>query len=122
MAWAAPMADAGQQGGEGTENAKEAVTELAQGVTEDIGVGERPVHKHQHETKARKPKMATMGVRQTWSDCVGEDEKAGRQAGLPTQRRPLSVWRGGEPRLEVDTTDILRARVAPCSHACFTYF
>lgn len=52
------------------EKAKEAVAGAAEGVTEDIGVGERPVHKHQ--AKARKPKMATMGVRQTWDDCVGE--------------------------------------------------
>lgn len=58
------------------EKAKEAVTELAAGVTEDIGVEERPVHKH--EAKARKPKMATIGVRQTWNDCVGEDEEAAR--------------------------------------------
>eukprot|EP00903_Cladosiphon_okamuranus_P010743 g10154.t1 len=69
----APMADAAQTGGGGVEDAKEAVTEVAsaEGVTEDIGVGERPVHRH--ETKARKPKMAMMGVRQTWKDCVGMD-------------------------------------------------
>lgn len=65
------MADAAQTGGAEAEKAKETVTELAEGVTEDIGVGERPIHSH--KTKARKPKMATIGVRQTWKDCVGED-------------------------------------------------
>lgn len=78
VARAAPMAEAGQQGGDEMEKAKEAVTELAAGVTEDIGVEERPVHKHEYKTKARKPKMATIGVRQTWNDCVGEDEEAAR--------------------------------------------
>lgn len=68
------MADAGQKGEEGMEKAKEAVTELvAEGVTEDIGVGEqRPAHKH--DAKARKPRVASRGgTRQTWNDCVGED-------------------------------------------------
>lgn len=79
MPWAVPMADAAQTGGAGVEEAKEAVTELTEGVTEDIGVGERPVHRH--ETKARKPKMATIGVRQTWNDCVGEEAARPGQAG-----------------------------------------
>eukprot|EP00178_Gracilaria_changii_P025149 TRINITY_DN76954_c0_g1_i1.p2 TRINITY_DN76954_c0_g1~~TRINITY_DN76954_c0_g1_i1.p2 ORF type:complete len:130 (-),score=14.09 TRINITY_DN76954_c0_g1_i1:134-502(-) len=93
------MAEAGQQGGEGAEKAKETVTELAEGVTEDkdIGVGERPVHKHQYETKSRKPKMATMGVRQTWNDCVGMDADEAIElikAARPDLRRVVKVPEG----------------------------
>jgi len=73
------MADAGTPGTDGLEKAKEAVTEMVQeSVVEESesGVGERPVH---YDTKARrgKPRMATMGVRQTWTECVGEENERG---------------------------------------------
>ncbi len=74
------MADAGTPGADGLEKAKEAVTELVQeSVVEESesGVGERQVL---HDTKARrsgKPRMATFNVRQTWTECVGEEHQRG---------------------------------------------
>ena len=27
---------------------------------------------HEHDTRARKPRLGNMGVRQSWKECVGE--------------------------------------------------
>lgn len=73
------MADAGTPGADGLEKAKEAVTELVQeSVVEESGSG---VGEHQvlYDTKARrgKPRVGTFGVRQSWTECVGEEHERG---------------------------------------------
>lgn len=70
------MAEAGHAGEAGMEKAQEASSRglAEEGVTEEVMVGERPKSQQSHpkEKKQRKPRMATMGVQQTWKECVGE--------------------------------------------------
>lgn len=46
------------------DEAKEAMTDI---VTEGT---HRQVH--EHDARARKPRLGNMGIRQTWKECVGE--------------------------------------------------
>ncbi|CAM9204791.1 unnamed protein product [Ectocarpus fasciculatus] len=71
----APMAEAGHTGEAGMEKAKEASSRglAEEGVTEEVMVGEPKSHPHEKEKKQRKPRMATLGVQQTWKECVGMD-------------------------------------------------
>lgn len=46
------------------DEAKEAMADIVKEGTH------RPVH--EHDARARKPRLGNMGVRQSWKECVGE--------------------------------------------------
>lgn len=50
-----------------TGDAKAALTEL---VTD----GEAQVHEESKQAKAGKPRFGSMGIRQSWNECVGEGD------------------------------------------------
>eukprot|EP00904_Undaria_pinnatifida_P003371 jgi/Undpi1/13034/HiC_scaffold_8.g02697.m1 len=39
------------------------------------GIAQEGAHRqvHEHDTRARKPRLGNMGVRQSWNECVGMD-------------------------------------------------
>ncbi|CAM9311694.1 unnamed protein product [Ectocarpus sp. 13 AM-2016] len=105
----APMAEAGHAGEAGMEKAKEASSRglAEEGVTEEVIVGERPrSHPHEKEKKQRKPRMATMGVQQTWKECVGMDVEEAVEiikAARPDLRKIAKVPEGAMVTMDMRT-------------------
>lgn len=71
------------------------------------GIAQEGAHRqvHEHDTRARKPRLGNMGVRQSWNECVGESHAAAALRGphlsllpygghvCPTRTRYPSLFR-----------------------------
>lgn len=59
-----PMASSANTEDVKLDEAKEAMADIVKEAA--------PRQVHEHDTRARKPRLGNMGVRQSWKECVGE--------------------------------------------------